>query len=993
METAPLNAATDAAAKRPAAIRALIVEDSADDAALLLRNIDRAKLPIDARLVATAEAALAALAAESWDVVIADYHLPDAQGGDLLPRIHALAPELPVIVVSGQLGEEEAVVAMRAGARDFYRKDRLARLPLAIEREVAETAARCEQRRTEAALIESSRRLRSVLDAVADVVWSVALPERCFQFVSPMAQELFGPPPEAFLADPELWLQRVHPDDRDAMRAYARDAVQKGSVAIDYRIVRPDGEVRWLHDRARLVRDGRGEAVRIDGISSDITERKRQEELLYRASHHDELTGLANRALLADRLQRALARAERNGRQLGLLLIDLDRFKEVNNSLGHKAGDAMLVEAAQRIGASVRAEDSVARLGGDEFIVLLPEVADESAVARVAQKIQAALVPPMAIGAHPIHCTASLGLALYPRDGHSAEELLKNVDAAMYRAKQAGRDTFRFYAAEMNASSVRRLELENELHGALERGELEVHYQPQVDLARDGVICGFEALARWRHPTRGMVPPGEFIPIAEDSGLIGPIGDWVLGEACRAARAWVDAFDARLRVAVNLSARQFAAADLSGRVAAALKASGLPARNLELEITESLVMADAGRSAATLAELKRMGISLSIDDFGTGYSSLAYLRRFPIDHIKIDRSFVNDIASSPDGAAICSSIIAMAHALRLQVVAEGVETEAQIGFLLQRQCDRMQGYLFGKAMPGAEAEEWLRAGRKMALPAAITATERQRTLLLLDDEASILSALKRLLRREGYTVLATTDHEEAFALLASHRVGVVISDQRMPGITGTDFLRGVKDLYPDTLGMVLSGYTDLQSITDAINEGAIFRFLTKPWEDDQLRAVIREAFAQQEMSSEIVRLNRENHAAAARLGDLNRQLEHLLAEKANRIDRDETFLAVVLELLHRVPMPVVAVDDAGMVVLANAEALQHWPQALPGADAVACLPASATTLLGADSTVASIPWHAAERHGSLHRRRIDVQGAAGGWLLALAAEADATPRP
>jgi len=983
VETAP--AQTDREDAPPAAaIRVLFVEDNADDGALLLRALERAGQPIAAEIVNDGEAALAALASREWDVVVSDYHLPDGPAGDLLQRIRALAPELPVIVISGLLDEEEAVTALRGGARDFFRKERLARLPLAIVREATEAAARREQRRSEAALVENSRRLRAMLDAVADVVWSLALPAQRFDFISPACESLFGVSAEALMADPLLWLKFVHAEDRDRQRACIRLAFTGGATSTDYRIVRPDGSVRWVNDRVRLVRDEAGQPLRVDGISSDITERKEQEERLYRASHHDELTGLANRALLADRLARALARAKRNGGEVGLLLIDLDRFREINDSLGHKAGDAMLVEAAKRIGAVLRAEDSVARAGGDEFVVILGEIADESAVARVAQKIRAALVPPMEIGTHPIHCTASIGLAVYPRDGGNAEELLKNADTAMYRAKAAGRDAVRFYAAEMNAASARRLELESELHGALERGELEVHFQPQVDLAHDGAICGFEALARWRHPQRGMVPPAEFIPIAEDSGLIGPIGDWVLREACRAARGWVEAFGADLKVAVNLSARQFGAADLAASVAAALRESRLPAKNLELEVTESLVMADADRSAATLAELKRMGIALSIDDFGTGYSSLAYLRRFPIDHIKIDRSFVNDIATDPDGAAICASIIAMAHALRLQVVAEGVETDAQLGFLRQRQCDRMQGYLFGKPVAGVEAEALLRDGRRMALPATAAAGTRERTLLLLDDEENILSALKRLLRREGYTVLATTEPEEAFALLAAHRVGVVISDQRMPRTTGTEFLRAVKGLYPDTVRMVLSGYTDLQSITDAINEGAIFRFLTKPWEDDQLRGVIREAFSQQEMSAEIVRLNRENEEAAGRLGVLNRQLEQLVAEKATRIDRDETFLGVVLEVVHRVPMPLVAVDEEGMVVLANAAALHRWPEALPGADLAACLPPAAAALLRADAGADAAPWPDVP-HGRLHRRRIEVQGSSGGWLLALEA--------
>lgn len=533
----------------------------------------------------------------------------------------------------------------------------------------------------------------------------------------------------------------------------------------------------------------------------------------------------------------------------------------------------------------------------------------------------------------------------------------------------------------MNLAVPSRSELNSELQGALDRGELKVHYQLQVDLTREGAICGFEALARWVHPVRGPVPPDEFIAVAEESGLIGVLGDWVLREACRVGQRWANEYDAKLVMAVNLSPRQFATPDLPARVAAALHDSGLPPENLALEITESHIMADAERSLAALAALKRLGIALAIDDFGTGYSSLAHLRRFPTDYLKIDRSLVADITAGPGGAAVCASIVAMAHALRLKVVAEGVENESQIAFLHHRQCDRVQGYYFGKPVPASEAEVLLQSGRRVALPKVINERMGQRTLLLLDDEENILAALKRVLRRDGYTLLTATHPDDAFAMLAANKVGVVISDQRMPYVTGTEFLRRVKDLYPDTVRMVLSGYTDLQSVADAINEGAIFRFLTKPWDDEQLREVVRTAFAQQEMSAENRRLACANEEAALRLAELNSQLERLVAEKAKRIVHDERFLAVVLEALHRLPVAVVATDDSGMVVLANAGALALWPEALPGADARDCLPARAAMLLSG-SGEEFVEFDGPSGALRLIRRRVQVKGSGGGWMLA-----------
>ncbi|MBI2214345.1 MAG: EAL domain-containing protein [Acidobacteria bacterium] len=424
------------------------------------------------------------------------------------------------------------------------------------------------------------------------------------------------------------------------------------------------------------------------------------EELAY----HDLLTGLPNRALFFDRLNVALAHAARHKHKLAVLFLDLDRFKNVNDSLGHSAGDEMIREAALRLNRCMRHEDTVARFGGDEFILLLRIVGRVEDAGRVAQKVLETVAQPYTIGGREIITTASVGIALYPVDGIDAETLVRNADSAMYRAKEAGRDVCRFYAPAMNANALEELELESDLRRALDRKQLALHYQPLIDVVK-GKIYGLEALLRWEHPKLGLLTPDRFIPLAESTGLIVPIGNWVIREACRQIKEWHRMLGLDLVVAVNLSPRQFEQADLPGQVRAAFEAAGLRPRYLELEITESHAMADVAKSIRILRELKVLGVRLAIDDFGTGYSSLSYLKQFPVDTLKLDRSFVREITVPEDGA-IARGIIAMAHSLSLRVLAEGVETLGQLEFLKQNACDRLQGYLFSRPLPAPAFEKF-----------------------------------------------------------------------------------------------------------------------------------------------------------------------------------------------------------------------------------------------------------------------------------------------
>ncbi len=448
-------------------------------------------------------------------------------------------------------------------------------------------------------------------------------------------------------------------------------------------------------------------------------ERKKSEEQIRHMAYYDNLTSLPNRTLFKDRLKLAMAHCRRYNRQSALLFLDLDNFKRVNDTFGHTVGDLLLKEVAERLNQSVRISDSVARnidegtkdtvarLGGDEFIILLTEIAHPHDAAKVAKRILEVLSPPLILDGHEVFIRVSIGIAIYPLDGEDIESLLKNSDAAMYHAKSSGKNNYQFYRKSMNAAALDKLTLENSLHRALERGELLLYYQPQIDL-RKGKITGMEALMRWQHPEKGMIQPSEFIPIAEETGLIIPMSEWLLNTACVQNKAWQEEGLGPVRISVNLSAQQFKQDNLVHTVSRALNNSGLAPGWLELEITENIIMQNTQATLDTLHKLKGMGLNFAMDDFGTGYSSFAYLKKFPLDLIKIDQSFVKDITANPDSAAIVTAIIAMTNSLKLSVIAEGVETEQQQTFLLEHGCYKMQGYLYSRPLPADEAGEFIR---------------------------------------------------------------------------------------------------------------------------------------------------------------------------------------------------------------------------------------------------------------------------------------------
>ena len=644
-------------------------------------------------------------------------------------------------------------------------------------------------------------------------------------------------PEEVFNQNPRLLQSGVH---GPAFYREMWDCInQHGNWQGEITNRRKDGELitEWLSISA--VHDAHGQPMHYVGIFSDLSERQSAAERIQYLSSYDPLTNLPNRNLFADRLGQSLISAHRFKRETAVILLDLDRFRLINDTLGPPVGDEILVEVARRLGLQVRDGDTVGRRSGNEFGFVMGSLGHERDAIALAQRMLDAIAVPFELNGQSVVITASIGISVAPRNGVDADALLKSADAALLRAKKGGRNTFRFYSPEMDADAARRLGLEAALREALARQELSVHYQPQISL-ESGNMIGMEALLRWNNPQFGAISPLEFIPIAEETGLILPIGEWVLRTACQQTRQWLDLGLANLRVAVNLSTRQFRQTNLVGVVRQVLAESRLPAGALELEITESAFIDDIEEAIVQCQALKALGTKLSLDDFGTGYSSLAYISRFPFDKIKIDQGFVRDIIENPVNAAIATAAIVMARSLNLSVLAEGVETEAQADFLRGRRCDAMQGFLFSRPLPPAEFEQLLASNKR--LPLVDKPRDSGQTLLVVDDEPHILTSISRLLRREGFQILTAQSPAEAFEHLAKHSVQVVLSDQRMPDMSGTEFFARVRQLYPDTIRIVLTGYTDLDSVTGAINRGAIYKFLTKPWDDDQLREQIREAF-------------------------------------------------------------------------------------------------------------------------------------------------------
>ena len=692
-----------------------------DDDAAMLKSLSFL-LGAKGFLTETAEngiLALDKLEARSYEVMLLDLQMPGMTGEEVLRYVTERELETKVIVVSGESSFAAVKGTLKEGAYDFVRKpydpgELLTTVGNALTRSSLERQA-LEMSR---ALEDSERLHRYIVNHSPDLVY-VLDAEGCFTFVNDRAEDLLGYAREELIGrhfsmliyDEDLPQARYVFCERRTGKRATRDVELRLKVNSDSRAVRffetyvlPIS----LHSAGIYNPDGKGGRTFLGtyGCARDITDRKRTEALINYQAYHDLLTSLPNRALFHDRLQQSLAHVRRYGHMLAVMYLDLDRFKLINDTLGHGAGDQVLRSTAERVQDCLRDEDTLARIGGDEFTLLLPQISQREDAVIVAAKILDKLRGPLVVAGHEVFCSASIGIALFPEGGETVESLIKSADVAMYHVKASGKDGYRFFSDDMNESYSSHLVLEQNLHRAVEAKQFEVFFQPKVDV-RDCRVVGMEALLRWRHPEKGLLSPTEFIALAEETRMIIPIGDWVLGATCREIRRWRDLGLPQLKVSVNISAVQLEQEDFIAKILATLEESGLEGSCIEIEITEHGLVKKRDKIVGKLKQLSSYGFTIAIDDFGTGYSSLSYLQQFPIHTLKIDRSFVQGIETPGQEACLVDAIAAMARGMNLHLVAEGVETVAQLEYLKERGCHEVQGYLFGRPVSAEETLELL----------------------------------------------------------------------------------------------------------------------------------------------------------------------------------------------------------------------------------------------------------------------------------------------
>jgi diguanylate cyclase (GGDEF)-like protein/PAS domain S-box-containing protein len=643
---------------------------------------------------------------EFWAIFL-DLSLPDSQGVETFDKLALAMPGVPTLIIAGAKDVGVALDALRHGAKDYLLEDRLDR-----DSFVRAIRNMAERKTAEEMLFTEKERAQVTLDSIGDAVLSTNLQGKV-TYLNVVAEKITGwTREEATGKDIDEVFVIIDGGTREPCANPLRSAITKNrtvGLTPNCILIRRDGAEFAIEDSAAPIHDQHGLVTGAVIVFHDVSVARALGAEMSHLAQHDILTNLPNRTLLQDRLTQAIATASRNDSRIAVLFLDLDGFKHINDSLGHGTGDRLLHLVAKRLLAAVRTSDTVSRMGGDEFVILLSEVAHAGDAGVKAGKILSALSAPFEIEQNTLRVTASIGVTTYPEDGQSAELLIRNADLAMYQAKEKGRSNYQFFEKGMNVRAVERQSIEGDLRYALERDEFVMHYQPKIDL-KTGAITGVEALVRWQHPERGLVGPLQFISIAEDCGLMLPIGKWVLRESCRQAKAWQDAGLPPIEIAVNVSSVEFRNDEFLEGISKILKETGLEARYLELELTETVLMQHAEFSVPLLQKLKVMGVRLAIDDFGTGYSSLSYLRQFPIDTLKVDQSFIHEINAETDEATIISAVINMGCRMRHRVIAEGVETAEQLAFLRAHGCDEGQGYYFARPMPALETAKLLELG-------------------------------------------------------------------------------------------------------------------------------------------------------------------------------------------------------------------------------------------------------------------------------------------
>jgi diguanylate cyclase (GGDEF)-like protein/PAS domain S-box-containing protein len=674
----------------------LLVEDNRADAELIVRELHRSGLNCSSRLVDSESDLRDALERAKPDAVLSDFTLPGFSGLDALKIVREKLRDTPFIFVSGTIGEERAFDAVKRGATDYVLKDNLPRLGPVVRRALQESGERFERRSAERSLRETGERLKSILGSLTDVVWSLSGDQQELLYFNAGLEATYGRAASEFKENPELLVECVHADDRERVEAHWKGLWEGRRFDLEYRILHPDGAERWLHHRSWPVWSSSGGILRVDAIIRDITEHRRYETRIEHLATHDPLTDLPNRNLLADRLRQIVARAGSNGSRFAVLFLDLDGFKSINDRYGHDSGDELLRAVAARLRTALRGGDIVGRLGGDEFVIVLGDAGTRPGVLALANRVlQEVFLLPFSVDSRKLNVQASVGVCIYPDDALTGEQLLRGADAAMYQAKKNGRDCVCLYTREMSGGAGEREDLVRALWTALKERQFELAYQPQFELA-SGRIYGVEAVLRWRHPEAGFISPARFLPLAREAGLLAPIEEWALKTACAEVRRWGHL---ALSLAVGLPANHAGHKKFFDMVEGVLTETGFDPHRLVIELTETLLPAPNEAVVNDLQQLKAIGVRISLNDFGTGHASLTHLKSLPIDTLKIDRSFIQSVGAGAGDASVAKGIIAMARALGMRTVAEGVETGAQLDFLIAQKCDAIQGRCICPALP------------------------------------------------------------------------------------------------------------------------------------------------------------------------------------------------------------------------------------------------------------------------------------------------------
>lgn len=915
-------------------LRVLLIEDDEQDAQRLLDALHGGGHAVYSRRVSSRDELEAALRDEAWNVALLSCALDELATGDAVDLVATLAPGLPIVLTVARGSRQFPIELLENGVRDFVFKSNPTRLLAVIERECARTFLQEREPLSDTVLEDvindGEVRFLQLASNIPECYWLLDAETQRVTYVSKGYEQIWGRYVEALYADRNDWLKHVHPEDLPRLRE-EMNAHRMGGLDVKFRILRPDDSLRWLHARNFPVHDEEGRVVSIGGVASDVTGNVLDQRKIPYFAHFDGLTALPNQLMFYDHARRMIALAKRKNLTLGVMVVDIDRFRELNQTLGHTSGDELLRQVAGRLSGSLRESDMLGRFGGDVFGILLPDIADTQQAAIVAHRIIDTFLTPLRIDGQDIFATASIGVVFYPTDGHDAHELVSNAEIAVRHAKSLGRNHHQFYSADMHDGIRDRLFLETELRNATLRNEFVLHYQPKVSCA-NGRITGVEALIRWQHPRRGLVPPDQFIPLLEETGLIVPVGRWVLETACLQALGWQDEGLDIPSVSVNLSARQLQSDTLIADVANALSHSGLRPACLDLEITESMLMQNADSAVHLLNSLKATGVTLSLDDFGTGYSSLAYLKRFPLDAVKVDRSFVQDIAADSDDASITRAVITMAHHLKLKVVAEGVETSEQLSLLISHQCDIIQGYFFSRPLPAAGMVELLRSDKRLPPNLLRSGTRKPMVLFVgvsgFDEVISVLS-------QDGHRVCMAADPDGAMQWFAGNLVDVLVCGSPRKDFDAVGIIRQAAHLQPQCERMLLvdGRHWSDRKVADLSGSGVVHRVIHLPIDPSAFRQIVEDALSRRHISDEYSRLSHEVEVAERQLLRVEEERRRLAAENVELHAQETQGYQILQEVVGELPWPVFGIDQENLIVLINDAALRRFADRhpIPGA--------------------------------------------------------------